>query len=115
MRFGATFPQHNLINFFGRWKLLISDNKWIKIPLKEGFSESFLKLRTEIRPIKQNRTFSLKELVSKAEICKTEFTFEETSQLEIPESLKKFLQEYHLLNESKEIIPSLSCAISKLL
>ena len=46
-------------------------------------------------PIIRNRAFSLKEL-SRIQIRKTEITFEEISQLECPESLKTFLQEYHI-------------------
>ena len=47
------------------------------------------------RPLIRNRAFSLKEL-SRAQIRKTNITFEAISVLECPESLKKFLQEYHV-------------------
>ena len=69
--------------------------------LAEGFLEpEFLvegirSLEASYRPLIRNRTFSLKEL-SRAQIRKTNITFEAISELECPESLKKFLQEYHV-------------------
>ena len=48
-----------------------------------------------LNKIIRNRAFSLKEL-SRAQIRKTNITLEEISELECPESLKKFLQEYHV-------------------
>ena len=69
--------------------------------LAEGFLEpEFLvgdirSLEASYRPLIRNRAFSLKEL-SRAQIRKTNITFEAISELECPESLKKFLQEYHV-------------------
>ena len=69
--------------------------------LAEGFLEpEFLvgdirSLEASYRPLIRNRAFSLKEL-SRAQIRKTNITFEAISELECPELLKKFLQEYHV-------------------
>ena len=69
--------------------------------LAEGFLEpEFLvggirSLEASHRPLIRNRAFSLKEL-SRAQIRKTNITFEAISELECPETLKKFLQEYHV-------------------
>ena len=49
----------------------------------------------KLYPIIRNRAFSLMEL-SRAQIRKTNITFEAISELECPEALKKFLQEYHV-------------------
>ena len=51
--------------------------------------------RFRLYPIIRNRAFSLMEL-SRAQIRKTNIKFEEISELECPEKLKKFLQEYHV-------------------
>ena len=69
--------------------------------LAEGFLEpEFLvggirSLEASYRPLIRNRAFSLNEL-SRAQIRKTNITFEEISELECPETLKKFLQKYHV-------------------
>ena len=77
----------------------------ILIKFEENLAEGFLEpeflvgdirsLEASYRPLIRNRAFSLKEL-SRAQIRKTNITFEAISELECPESLKKFLQEYHV-------------------
>ena len=81
----------------------------MKLPTGPIFSSSALKSESIVKevsslcqlfgvksyPIIRNRAFSLKEL-SRAQIRKTDISFEAISELECPELLKKFLQEYHV-------------------